>query len=129
MTLNYGHTFGQAIETYYGLYQDKLKHGEAVSLGILVAANFSNLIFHNENSEVLLKKTEEILTKYYLPIQFKDLNTKDVPDVQNIVKNLSNDKKRLSQGNRFIICEKIGKSIIKTVTDEKLINESFTCLY
>ena len=95
----------------------------------MVAANFSNLIFHNENSEVLLKKTEEILTKYYLPIQFKDLNTKDVPDVQNIVKNLSNDKKRLSQGNRFIICEKIGKSIIKTVTDEKLINESFTCLY
>ena len=129
LTLNYGHTFGQAIETYYGLYQDKLKHGEAVSLGIVVAANFSNLIFNNKSSDILLRKTKEILTKYYLPRQFKDLNTTDFPDIRNIVQNLSNDKKRLSKGNRFILCEKIGKSIIKTVKDARLINESFSCLY
>ena len=43
LILNCKHTFSQAIETYYGLYQDKLKHGEAVALGIKVAAKLSNL--------------------------------------------------------------------------------------
>ena len=32
LKLNYGHTFGQSIETYYGLYQDKLKHGKPLLL-------------------------------------------------------------------------------------------------
>ena len=39
--LNFGHTFGHALETYFS-YSEKLLHGEAVSLGIVLAARFSN---------------------------------------------------------------------------------------
>ena len=40
-TLNYGHTFAHAFESTLG-YTNKLNHGEAVLLGILVASKFSN---------------------------------------------------------------------------------------
>ena len=39
--LNFGHTFGHALESYFD-YSEKLLHGEAVSLGMMLAACFSN---------------------------------------------------------------------------------------
>ena len=39
----------QAIESYYGLFQDILRHGEAVSLGLIIAAKLSVLINVNIN--------------------------------------------------------------------------------
>ncbi len=129
LILNYGHTFGQAIETYYGLYQDKLKHGEAVSLGIIVAAKLSNLIFNNYESRNLLELTNQILIDYQLPNNFKRLNTIDIPNISELLVYLLNDKKRISDGNRFIICESIGKPIIKTLSNQNLITESFGALY
>ena len=77
LILNYGHTFGQAIETYYGLYQEKLKHGEAISLGISVASKISHLLFNNKESKNLLLKTQEIINKYNLPDNFNKLDTSD----------------------------------------------------
>ena len=38
--LNFGHTFGHALESYFN-YSQKLLHGEAVSLGIVFATCFS----------------------------------------------------------------------------------------
>ena len=93
LKLNYGHTFGQSIETYYGLYQDKLKHGEAVALGITVAANLSNLLFNNLETKDLFNKTFELLDYYKLPNKFCKLKTNDFPDLQKLVENVSNDKK------------------------------------
>ena len=40
LILNYGHTFGQSVESFYGINQDELRHGEAVALGIKVAQNY-----------------------------------------------------------------------------------------
>lgn len=129
LKLNYGHTFGQSIETYYGLYQDKLKHGEAVALGIMVAANLSNLLFNNKDSKNLLNKTFELLDYYKLPNKFSKLKTNDFPDLEKLVKNISNDKKRLSIGSRFVICESIGQASIKLINDSNLIQNSFSCLF
>ena len=59
--LNFGHTFGHAIEAH-GKYK-KILHGEAVAKGMKVASNISfleNLISEKEHKEViaLLQKFE-----------------------------------------------------------------------
>ena len=38
--LNFGHTFGHALEAYYK-YSNKLTHGEAISIGMFIAATIS----------------------------------------------------------------------------------------
>ncbi len=129
LILNYGHTFGQAIETYYGLYQEKLKHGEAISLGISVASKISHLLFNNEASKNLLLKTQEIINKYNLPDSFNKLDTSDIPEIKSLIKNLLNDKKRISEGNRFIICESIGNAKIKLLSDENILIKGFEHIY
>ncbi len=129
LILNYGHTFGQAIETYYGLYQEKLKHGEAIALGISIAAKISDLLFENDDSKNLLLKTHEVINKYNLPDKFNKINSPDIPDINILIKNLFNDKKRISQGNRFIICESIGNTKIKILNDEKILIKGFEHIY
>ena len=54
LILNYGHTFGQAIETYYGLYQEKLKHGEAISLDLDRSAHVLLPKRHQGNAAIAL---------------------------------------------------------------------------
>ena len=129
LILNYGHTFGQSIETYYGLYQDKLKHGEAVALGITVAAKLSNLLINNFESQELFVKTNELLSIYNLPNKFNKINSDDIPSISELTKNIINDKKRISEGNRFILCESIGKANVKIIKRDDLIANSFKCLY
>ena len=129
LILNYGHTFGQSIETYYGLYQDKLKHGEAVALGIVVAAKLSLLIHDGNEAKNLLEQTNQILIDYELPSRFKDLRTNDIPEVRILFNNLSNDKKRISEGNRFIICKSIGIAEIENVKNKNMIIDAFKYIY
>ncbi len=129
LILNYGHTFGQAIESYYGLYQDTLRHGEAIALGITTAAKLSTLIYKTSKAKDLYLKTKEILTNYYLPTDFESLNTNNIPLISKLLENLINDKKRISKGNRFIICESPGEANIELIDDHDLLSQSFNTLY
>ncbi len=129
LILNYGHTFGQSIETFYGLYQNYLRHGEAVAFGIKVAAKLSLIIDSNEKTQLLYEITNKLLTLYYLPNKFQDLNIKKVPDIDFLLNNLINDKKRTSKGNRFILCDSPGSAEIKFIKDESLIKRAYEILY
>ena len=60
--LNFGHTFGHAIEKT----TDKLLHGEAISVGMVVASKLSERKGLLSNQE--MRKIEAILTKLELPI-------------------------------------------------------------
>ena len=46
--LNFGHTFGHALETYYN-YNKKLTHGEAISIGMSIASKISNKLGYLDN--------------------------------------------------------------------------------
>jgi len=129
LILNYGHTFGQALESYYGLHQDILRHGEAIALGITAAAKLSTLIYKTNQTNDLYLKTKELLQAYSLPTDFQTLSTNNIPPISNLVENLINDKKRISRGNRFIICESPGEANIKLIEDNDLLYKSFNCLY
>ena len=129
LILNYGHTFGQSIESFYGLSQDNIRHGEAIALGIIVAARISCLIYNNEHTSTLWKKTNKILEEYLLPNNLKKLRTNILPSLSSLVENLYNDKKCLSFGNRFIICQKIGDARVQHINDKDLISNAFNVLF
>tara|TARA_A100001035_G_scaffold279414_1_gene280760 strand:+ start:198 stop:1298 length:1101 start_codon:yes stop_codon:yes gene_type:complete len=129
LLLNYGHTFGQAIESYYGLFQDILRHGEAVSLGLIIAAKLSVLINDNKLNPSIIEKTKEILERYNLPTKLNQLKTNNIPTVETLLNNLNNDKKRLSKGNRFILCRDVGSPSVEFVKDKDKLFESFKSIY
>lgn len=125
LILNYGHTFGQAFETYYGLHQDKLRHGEAVSLGLICAAKVTNLVHKTDDSKELLLFTKNILESFNLPLHLSPSQHQPIPTVSELVANLVNDKKRTTKGNRFILSPSIGCADIYTVEDMETIAIGF----
>tara|TARA_A100001035_G_C27782780_1_gene502675 strand:+ start:2604 stop:3713 length:1110 start_codon:yes stop_codon:yes gene_type:complete len=129
LILNYGHTFGQSVESFYGINQDELRHGEAVALGIKVAAKLSLILNQNDSSEKLYKLTNDLLYKYKLPKKFSDLNTIKVPTINQLMKSLINDKKRISKGNRFILCDQVGSGTIKIIEDKNIISKAYMDIF
>ena len=98
--LNFGHTFGHAIENLYNI-----PHGHAVSIGIGMACRISqNLIGFKNSDEVLA-----LLKQYGLPPQFDF-------DLQATMKVLQNDKKKAGDSVNFILLETIGKAVIRPIS-------------
>lgn len=103
MILNFGHTLGHAIESYYNY--ETYTHGSAVSIGM---CKMSAKSADNQTTERLKK----CVNSYSLP---DDCKATDI----ELVKLCSNDKKRESNKINFIICKEIGEaSIIKTTIEE-----------
>lgn len=98
MILNYGHTFGHALEK---LSNYKLLHGYAISIGMVLANKMAvekNLL--DKNSAERIKK---LLSNAGLPITTMQ---------KLIMKNFANDKKRIDKYINFILPTAIGKVII-----------------
>ncbi len=98
--LNFGHTFGHALETFYKY--KKLTHGEAISIGMVVASKLSNKIGTLKQED--LNKIINHFDKVNLPIH--DINIKN----EKILKIVLKDKKNLSQKINLILIRKIGQA-------------------
>ncbi len=117
--LNYGHTLGHAIESYF-LESDKHKallHGEAIAVGMVLEAYLSNRL--TNLSETFLNDIKNTFIKRYGKVLF----TED--DISNILTYLKFDKKN-SHGNiNFVLLNTIGKCQIDVTISENLLKESF----
>lgn len=104
--LNFGHTFGHAIEKTTGI-----SHGEAVSIGMVIAAGIS------EKKGLLAKKDvarlANLLKQYQLPVHFQ-IARKAVWDA------LQKDKKRESGQIHFVMLKGLGDAIVETLALEEL---------
>jgi 3-dehydroquinate synthase len=98
--LNYGHTLGHAIEKNSGY---KLRHGEAVSIGMVFAAELSRQLAGLSDDAVLLHR--ELLRNFDLPISYPSNKFK------SLLALLANDKKVKNSKLRFIGISKIGKPV------------------
>ncbi|MBN2300293.1 MAG: 3-dehydroquinate synthase [Acholeplasmataceae bacterium] len=108
MYLNFGHTFGHAIEKKH--HYDTYKHGEAISYGMLMALEIgmkrheTHFELYQEVKSLLLERglVKEPLLKIF---DYKD--------------EIVHDKKYLSEGLHFVIVPKVGevKSIILEDSD------------
>ena len=99
--LNFGHTIGHALETYYK-YSEKINHGEAISIGMIV----ESIISHNLG---YLNKHELIkIIKHFKSMKLKtsDINIKNDKVLENIFK----DKKNVNNQINIVLLRKVGKS-------------------
>ena len=101
--LNLGHTFAHAIETHMG-YGNWL-HGEAVSVGIVMAANFSRQLGHISSGEV--ESIIGLLKKAGLPV-----NPPKEMNVDDFLKHMAVDKKAIDGRIRLVLLESVGKAIV-----------------
>lgn len=115
--LNYGHTFGHAIET--GLnYKDWL-HGEAVSVGMLMAAEMSVKQGWLKYQEV--SRIREILIRARLPVELPE-SMKNV-DMREL---MSVDKKARSGKLYLVLLKQIGESLLTADFDEQLLAQTLS---
>ena len=98
--LNYGHTLGHAIESDS---KYKLRHGEAVSIGLVFAAELSQIL-RGLDQEVVIEH-REILESFNLPISYPKSR------FQNLLKNMQVDKKVKNGRIRFIGLDGIAKPV------------------
>lgn len=104
--LNLGHTFGHAIET--GMGYGKWLHGEAVSVGMVMAAKLSQGMGWLDTDDV--KRIETLMKSANLPITPpKNMGVKQFMDLMSV------DKKVLDGVLRLVLMKSMGEAI---VTDE-----------
>ncbi|MHA7873511.1 MAG: 3-dehydroquinate synthase, partial [Hyphococcus sp.] len=88
--LNFGHTFGHALEGAYG-YSDTLLHGEAVALGMSLAHDYS--VRAGMCSEDEATRVKAHLTSVGLPASINDLPD-GKPSASKLMALMRQDKKR-----------------------------------
>lgn len=106
--LNFGHTFGHAIETAQG-YGNWL-HGEAVAVGMLVAAKLSAQLGFISDGEV--EAIEAMLIRAKLPVALP-LMTADA-----FIALMSVDKKVLDGRLRLVLLKSIGEAVVTSEVAE-----------
>ncbi len=104
--LNYGHTLGHALENQY-----QLSHGHAVSIGMAYAAEISSQLTGFRQTDRLVK----VIHQYNLPAFTKF-------DKDRVFAVLKMDKKRERKDINYILLEKIGRGIVKSIPLTKLEN-------
>ena len=105
MMLNFGHTFAHGFEGAKN-FSNKLNHGEAVLLGMMVASQLSY------KKKILSLKDLILLKKHYLSLNLL-MNIKKKfkkKEINNIIYFMKNDKKNLSEKINLILIKKIGKT-------------------
>ncbi len=105
--LNFGHTFGHAIESLNN-YSPNVKHGEAILVGMMIAIKLSiDLKLCNAS---VLPKVIEHYKKLGLNFSFKNLKISSTVD--EFLDRLYYDKKVKEGKINFILIKKIGHPII-----------------
>ena len=98
--LNYGHTIGHAIEAVTGY--DSYLHGEAVSVGMMGAANIGRLMGMTSESEV--ERQRAALSAYGLPLDARGVDPEAVSEA------MLSDKKVSDGAIRWVLLDGIGNA-------------------
>ncbi len=117
--LNLGHTFGHAIETASDY---AYLHGEAVALGMVMAAELSTQLGHCSTD--IRKILENLLQAFGLPIMLNSELTAEV-----LLDLMKSDKKAINNQHRLILMHGLGGAFIAdNITDESILAAIKACL-
>ncbi len=118
--LNLGHTFGHAIET--GLNYQTWLHGEAVGMGMIMAAYMSLKMGWLSESD--FERTITLIKRAGLPIKL-------VAECKNFnMRELMSIDKKVSDGNlKLILLKNIGSAVITSDFNEQVLNNTLEHFY
>ena len=111
--LNLGHTFGHALEAAFGFSQ-RLLHGEAVALGMVMAFDFSARKGLCSGADATRAKAH--LATVGLPTHLKEV-ANDVPNVDVLMDLIAQDKKVKRGALTFILVRGIGGAFVEHNVD------------
>jgi 3-dehydroquinate synthase len=109
--LNFGHTFGHAIEA--GLGFGEWLHGEAVGCGMVMAANLSadmGLI-----DAAFVKRLTDLIARAGLPIKGPVLNAQD--NAGQYLAHMLHDKKSVAGDIQFVLMDGLGKARVSAAPE------------
>jgi 3-dehydroquinate synthase len=105
--LNFGHTFGHAIEA--GLGYGEWLHGEAVGCGMVMAADLSVRMGHLD--EAARQRLVDVITAAHLPTRAPALGESRYVDLMRV------DKKAEAGEIKFILLKRFGETLIGPAPD------------
>jgi len=106
--LNFGHTFGHAIEK-----TAKLPHGKSVSIGMVLASRLSEIKGFLAKTDV--SRIHSLLDNLNLPTRLK-------VDKGKVLKAIMADKKKEGDHIYFVLIKGIGKAVIETISTSDIEN-------
>ena len=118
-SLNFGHTLGHAIESYFLENDNKtsLLHGEAIAVGMILESFISRekeLLTNEEYQEI-----KYIINDIFERVEFSQI------DIEKIIELLIFDKKNEFGKVQFALLDGIGKIKINQESDNELIYKAF----
>jgi 3-dehydroquinate synthase len=111
--LNFGHTFGHAIETASGY--SRYNHGESIAVGMVMAGEMAVALRMFDRADQ--ERIKALLSKSGLPVGTRNVSTK------NILEAYQYDKKFTSGSNRFVLQRSIGDVKVVEGVREDLIRK------
>lgn len=116
-TLNFGHTIGHAIESYFlEEGEEILLHGEAIAIGMICESFLSYKKAGLDHAEL------DDICRFILS-KFKPLIINEIT-FNRIIELMSNDKKNINNSIRFTLISETGKAVIDKKCSMELIKES-----
>jgi 3-dehydroquinate synthase len=109
-TLNYGHTLGHAIEH---AERYRWRHGAAVSVGMMYAAELSRLA--GRLSDAAVDRHRAVLTSLGLPTTYR------AGAWQQLLATMQRDKKARAGMLRFVLLDDVAKPTVTRAPDESLL--------
>jgi 3-dehydroquinate synthase len=110
--LNYGHTIGHAVESASDF---KIKHGEAVAMGMVAAARIAGRQKMLDEPEV--ERLRALIIRAGLPAAMPDFSSEE------IVLAMQHDKKVREGKTRFVLLKSIGEAVVTDDVAPSLIEE------
>lgn len=112
MLLNFGHTFGHALERVSGY--GAVTHGQAVAAG-MIAATLLSVTFHDRiDVDRIVHPLRDLVPPTWHSITG-----------EQIVKAMQSDKKRSSSALRLVLLERIGSAYVREDVDNEQIARAF----
>jgi 3-dehydroquinate synthase len=121
--LNFGHTFGHALEAEAG-YDGGVLHGEAVSIGMILALDLSRQmgLCPGQDADRVRRHFESV----GLPLNIASIGVARDWKTTDLIGHMRHDKKVLAGRMRFILARSIGDAFVTADVNESDVAEVLT---
>ncbi|MEP3431383.1 MAG: 3-dehydroquinate synthase [Roseibium sp.] len=121
--LNLGHTFGHALESAVSYETERLVHGEGVSIGMMLAHEFSEQL--GLIGEDTVARVHKHLSEVGLPVRVQDIPGQ-LPQAEAFMDIIAQDKKVSRGALTFILTKGIGEAFVEKGVEPHLVSDFLT---